>query len=1078
MELLPLQIFPPGGLSDSVITCVWVGVTVVAFFNLRLGWVLSGLVIPGYVVPLLLLKPWAALAIFIEGSVTYLLVWLFSDYLSRLGLWSKLFGRDRFFALIVASIGVRLLFDGLLFPWLGEFVSSRYGFSFDYINNLHSFGLIIVALLANNFWKPGYLRGTFTVLVTVGISYFIIRYGLMEWTNFNIGAIQYAYEDLASSILASPKAYIILVSTAFIASRMNLYYGWEYNGILIPSLLALQWYEPMKILTSFGEAFIILGISTLLLRLPLFARANIEGARKLLLFFNVGFFYKWGLSLVLATWWPEIKISDAFAFGYLLSSLMAIKMHDKEVVGLLTRATLQTSLVAVLLATLAGFALTWLPLPQLGVSGAAEATRGIRVEASGSGLIEQLRREKVAIYQRHGEAGLPLATPLEMDAFEQGMRLLRRYLASRDDALLRRAAAALVRAKYAIRRVDGHYLYVRELQPGLGRGVYVLDTQARGRLLIEIPAPAEERGSLDAGGWLFRLWQGRALALAGARRDSNPDLSADVLQSRDSYFQIFHRLFDQHDTLQVRGYTRANLRRLYRASAGALGGVSMAAPSSLWVSGMLPPGLQLQRLQGVTGGIDILWRDSGGSNRQRDASGRGFAELYLNEADRRLLLARSLTSGEVLRAEEHGQRIDGYLQDWLLGGKSRLARKGTDAYRPPRLEELLYLDQEVLTPLARLLAKASGPVDDQALDRVAAAAAVLDYRLIRYRHRRSGNQYLILEERQDLARPRFWGTVVFRLGPAQDYIVQVPRPLYEVNSFEYGVSLFERLKARMLVLAGAHPLSNLDGSADLVRMENIGSLFNLASQVMLREAADERPMLVIHSRAFGLRPENAGLHDDVILAFSDGITRIEDMPALGRRIVGVLQRDGFEFRLVDGSPATAGYEVGSLPQAIYASKLDKKYFCILWLSPLARQSYRLQTENWAQQKLLRALRIADTEADLASYLQALPRRPGARVLRGGMRDLLTAFMHSHDSVVLRAFQERWPDIGLQRVIDQDSRQSYLLLSDAGGVLFAVANINPRQAQRQVVIDPADDLGARVRHYIDSRAGWLIFGTGR
>ena len=57
--LSPLEIFPQGSLSSSVITTVWVGVFVVAFFNLRFGWVLSGLVVPGYLIPLLLIKPWA-----------------------------------------------------------------------------------------------------------------------------------------------------------------------------------------------------------------------------------------------------------------------------------------------------------------------------------------------------------------------------------------------------------------------------------------------------------------------------------------------------------------------------------------------------------------------------------------------------------------------------------------------------------------------------------------------------------------------------------------------------------------------------------------------------------------------------------------------------------------------------------------------------------------------------------------------------------------------------------------------------------------------------------------------------------
>ncbi len=291
-NIFPLPIFPEGSLANSVITTVWVGVFVVTFFNLRLGWVLAGLVVPGYMAPLIIAKPWAALVILIEGIITYFLVWLFSEYLSRWGKWSNFFGRDRFFALLLGSIAVRIVLDGWLLPIFGEAINNRLGVQFDYRNNLHSFGLIIVALIANQFWKPGFVRGMFALVVTVGLTTLIIRFGLMELTNFNLGSLSYMYEDIASSMLASPKAYIILITAAFLASRMNLKYGWDFNGILIPALLALQWYQPSKILTSFLEAFIILGLAMLALQLPIFKQATMEGARKLLLFFNVGFLYK------------------------------------------------------------------------------------------------------------------------------------------------------------------------------------------------------------------------------------------------------------------------------------------------------------------------------------------------------------------------------------------------------------------------------------------------------------------------------------------------------------------------------------------------------------------------------------------------------------------------------------------------------------------------------------------------------------------------------------------------------------------------------------------------------------------
>ena len=274
MDLLfPLEIFPQGSLSSSVITTVWVGVFVVAFFNLRFGWVLSGLVVPGYLVPLLLIKPWAVAAILVEGVTAYYLVWFFSEYLSRYGLWSALFGRDRFFALILASIVTRVTFDGWLFPIFGAELQ-QWGIVFDFRNELHSLGLVIVALVANQFWKTGLLRGLPPLLITLFVTWLIVRYVLMPFTNFGLGGLSYMYEDIAASILASPKAYIILVTTAFVASRMNLRYGWDFNGILIPALLALQWYEPEKVFISFAESFIILGVSRINVKATLVCKRN------------------------------------------------------------------------------------------------------------------------------------------------------------------------------------------------------------------------------------------------------------------------------------------------------------------------------------------------------------------------------------------------------------------------------------------------------------------------------------------------------------------------------------------------------------------------------------------------------------------------------------------------------------------------------------------------------------------------------------------------------------------------------------------------------------------------------------
>lgn len=372
MELFPLTIFPEGGLASSIITTVWVGVFVMCFFNLRYGWVLSGLVVPGYLVPLVIVKPLAAVVIVIEAVTAYLLVWLFSEKLSR-GRFPSLFGRDRFMGLILASIASRLFFDGLILPEFAIWMEDNFDRQIDWEDNLQSFGLVIISLLANLFWKPGLARGLFTVTVTIALTFLIVRYGLMEFTNFRISGVYYLYEGLASSILASPKAYIILTLTALIASHYNVKYGWDFSGILIPALIALQWYQPSKILTSFVEALIIYLIARLILKLPIMSNVTLEGGRKLLLFFNISFAWKMAVGWFIVWQGIDVKTTDFFGFGYLLSTLVAIKAHDKDIFPRLARSTLQVSLAGAVLGNIVGFTLSAASSRGLGEDSAANA---------------------------------------------------------------------------------------------------------------------------------------------------------------------------------------------------------------------------------------------------------------------------------------------------------------------------------------------------------------------------------------------------------------------------------------------------------------------------------------------------------------------------------------------------------------------------------------------------------------------------------------------------------------------------------------------------------------------------------
>ncbi|SDU55825.1 poly-gamma-glutamate biosynthesis protein PgsC/CapC [Desulfobacula phenolica] len=1073
IESFILNIFPPGSLANSVTTTVWLGVCVTCFFNLRLGWVLSGLVVPGYLIPLLMVKPLSAAVIIFEAVITYFLVWLYSEYFSKSGLWNSFFGRDRFFALLLTSIIVRLIFDTILLPLSGEYVTRTFGIVFDYRNSLHSFGLIVVALLANQFWKPGLKKGFLQAFITLLTTWLLVRYVLIEFTNFNMGNIVYMYEDIASSMLSSPKAYIILLTTSIVASRMNLHYGWDFSGILIPSLLALQWYQPEKLVYTFLETFIILMIASLVLRLSIFREANMEGARKILLFFNVGFFYKLVLGWVIIHWFPKEKVTDFYGFGYLLTTLLAIKMHDKDIAVRVTRAVLQTSLAAVMAATCIGFAMTH--IPNILSLTAQPLTRilNVKKEFGDQRLIDILKEDKVSLFTSLKKNSFVSPLPREMEIFSEALKSIEHYCVSKDINSLKTAENLLGRINYALAKVEGHYLYVYEAEPRNGWGSYVFNVDFKNPMILEVPAPLDEWGILEAGTWLFSALNAKALAFGGSGLKTNDDGTSDVLNNPLTLFAVFQRFFHDTNILQVRGHTQNTIKVLTGKRVIPTLGEPPVVDSLLWIKSSLPPGLDLVLLKNILGTFGIKWETSPFNNRLQDKSHSGFAVLMLNRHHARDLMFKTPFKGIELPVELSEQSIVGYLQDWLLRGKQKISEKGSGLYQVPRFEELLFFDHEILTPLLKLSRqlysdKGWGPNAVNELKALNTSAAVMGYEIIQYRHKTSHQDYLILSERDDAAK-RFWGSYIFRLGPSNPYLIQTPRPLSEMNVFEYSVSLFERTKALGLMISTAHPLTNPDGSSDIIRMQNKESLYTLVSQVMVREQGSD-PLMIVQCRALGFKPDAPLPDTDALLSFRSGVKLYSQPDTLTLDLITSLKSNGLSIKLADGSKATAGYEVGGIPQAMYLDQSRNKEFAIIWLSPVIRAYFRQQTENKRQESQFRALGINTIEADLFATINTSRNQPVD--LPGRFKTLIQTYIETHDIIVLDQILHQWPGLSYQRIIDLNSKQSFLLVFTKAKQLAAVINLFPKDMGTTLAVNVLQVTQERISHYIDARLAWL------
>src|SRR4029450_10381344 len=273
----------------------------------------------------------------------------------------------------------------------------------------------------------------------------------------------------------------------------------------------------------------------------------------------------------------------------------------------------------------------------------------------------------------------------------------------------------------------------------------------------------------------------------------------------------------------------------------------------------------------------------------------------------------------------------------------------------------------------------------------------------------AGERFVVLRERRLAGPARHWGTYVFRLGASAPFALEVPHPIFEENTLELGIALFEKLKAACMFVAGAHPKANLDGSADVVLFENKGSLFNLVSQVLLRDTGPA-PVCVVQVRALGYKTGVSLPNADALLAFSDANIANSTLSPLGEQLTAALRRDGISVQFVDGSRETAGYEVYGSAQAMYLSHTSGKECAGLWLSPFVRFGYRGAGGGSPQESQFMALGVELSSRDLAALIASAAPAPLQPSPPPEMLRLLRRYRITQDINCLYAVMKTWPKL--------------------------------------------------------------------
>ena len=1039
LESLYLPIFPTGSLASSVVTTVWLGMFVVVFFNLRFGWVLSGLVVPGYLVPLLIEKPWSCGVIIFEACLTYLLVYIFSERASRFGKWSSLFGRDRFFALVLMSAVVRVICDGFVFPAFADWLMQATGERLELANELRSFGLIIVALIANQFWKPGLLRGMFMLTVLLGITWLLTRFVLMPWTNFSMSNVGFLYEDLAQSILASPKAYIVLITAAFLASRFNLLYGWDFNGILLPSLLALQWYQPSKILFTFVEAYFILLLARALMGSTLFANMNIEGSRKLLLFFNISFAYRFVLGHALSAWAPEYKISDAYGFGYLLATLLAIKMYDKGMAIQITRATLQASISALVIASLVGFGLLQLPSARP-VPAQAQASVAPQMQTKQPTALAALQARNVQPLQvALADMNLP-QTQSALTQWHTAIAPLAVLQSTEQRAVLDDVSNKLAAIGMRMLVIQQRYLLIEEIDPGQGRGLFLIDTHSQNNLLLSWPDMSASNQPMELAWPWFRTTNARAMALT-TRGHSLVQSDAQIRSFEAA--QSYHRAFANALALN---------QRLELA-------VDATHSARLQIQNNWPASLPLADLQEKLPALNTQWLPP-------DAPDIAVARLSLSAQSLQRHYLDTAQRYSAANTTHISQRIDSHLgRHLLIDTPQRFSSAGSGDYAPPTQAELLFAEQRLIKPLLALAPKVARVQDAAAeLEQLRGHAAALDLDIRTLQQTGSGTQWLIVEEPPAQAR-HFRGVWVVRLGDARNILLQVPFPQSESGTAEFGLALLASLNARAMFISTAHRAARLDGAADPLIREHRHSLFNAVHQAWL-SLDPQAPVLTVQLRGLAATSVRSDPAPDLavvspMLPSGPLVTELaHDLQQLDLRTTWA--------HLDDLSTPGAS---GNL-QAEFSQLYGGAEFSVLRLSRELRQAFRRYSLKKLEASQFHALNLPSHEIDLSTYIadQRLSwNGPPADIKRRIRR-----YQRNQDIMSLYLLINSWPNHRFVRLLDPGLAQSFMAVHKPDGELLGVVNLSPVHRAAQLSHTATDKLFDSVSQFNNQGAAWLVF----
>jgi hypothetical protein len=323
------------------------------------------------------------------------------------------------------------------------------------------------------------------------------------------------YEDTAVDFLGNAKSYVLLLTTAAVAARFNLRYGWDFGGILLPALLGLLWFTPFELALTIGEALVLWAVVGGLLRWSAAAalqpRGGAQGGAGV---HGVGGAQVAAVAGARRDRMVGVRPRDLFGFGYLLSSLLALRMLQRKSARQVLLPTLATALVGWVLGSLLGLGFGLVaPVSVVAPAGPQVMSQRLLRTPLGALALGRVQAEMAppgsprlgpGLREAHGLAWASLA------AWNDGPTPERQEAAREAAGAADLVIAALPgehgpRASFAVLGAERGFAG--------GQGLAVLWPGARG-MVISVPSPVGEGPVAEAAAVLARAIDARAVLVA------------------------------------------------------------------------------------------------------------------------------------------------------------------------------------------------------------------------------------------------------------------------------------------------------------------------------------------------------------------------------------------------------------------------------------------------------------------------------------------------------------------------------------------------------------------------------------